>query len=194
MNILKEFNNTKTKVEFLLTHYKSLRDNDIKLWISYLVMYYNLQKSLSLTTDPCQSFCDLVLDDNVPSIASIIRVRQKLQEDGSYPKLKNTIKRGRKTDIRGNVEGLLKSHKPLRDDDKKLWLAYLITHHNLKEKMNTSSDPYETLCDILIDDIPGMDTIRRTRQQIQEAGLYVGEKRKQRLVAAKQVSKWAKGG
>lgn len=193
MIILKEFNSTQSKVEFLLKNYKSLRDSDIKLWISYLVMYHNLQKSLSSTNDPCQGFCDLILDDKVPSIASIIRVRQKLQEDGSYPKLKKAVKRDKKIDIKDKIRGLLKSHKPLRDDDKKLWLAYLITHHSLKEKMNTSSDPYETLCDILIDDIPGMDSIRRTRQQIQETGLYVGEKRKQRLVAAKQVSKWAKG-
>jgi hypothetical protein len=194
MSIIQGFNSTKDKVEFLLKNYKTLRDNDIKLWISYLVMYHNLQKSLSSASDPCQGFCDLVLDEKVPSIASIIRVRQKLQEDGSYPKMKETVRRERKTDIWGNVEALLKSHKPLRDDDKKLWLAYLIAHHNLKEKVNSSSDPYETLCDILIDDIPGMDTIRRTRQQIQERGLYTGEKRKQRLVAAKEVKKWARRG
>lgn len=188
-NLLKEFEGVKNKVAFLLKNYKSLRGNDMKLWISYLVMYHNLQASLK-GGNPFDAFCVLVMDDRVPGMESIRRVRQKLQENGEYPKDKKADKTGeKKHSVKERVEALLKANKPLRDDDKKLWLAYLISYHDLKNRLNNSDDPYETLCDVLIEDVPAIESIRRCRQVLQENGLYLGDKRREKLAAAKKVAK-----
>lgn len=179
-----------SKVEFLLKNYPSLRNNDTKLWISYLVLYHNLQQNLA-SKDPCQAFCDIVLDDSVPGMGTIRRVRQKFQETGKFPKTGTAAKQCRGHKVRSQVEYLLKTDKDLRDDDKLLWLTYLVTYHDLKTQVNNSPTPYEALCDVLLnEDIPAIETIRRTRQAFQEQGLYLGEKRKQRLAAAKRVAKY----
>lgn len=195
MDILKEFDSTKNRVEFLLKNYKSLRSNDTKLWISYLVMYHNLQASLT-AHDPCTTFCDLVLNENVPNMETIRRVRQKLQENGAYPKSKKEATSEKepkqRSFVKERVLHLLKEHKPLRDDDKKLWLSYLIQFHDFKNKINNSDDPYETLCTTLIDEVPAIETVRRCRQMIQEEGKYIGEKRRERVSAAKKVALWTK--
>lgn len=194
MDILKEFESTKSRVEFLLKNYKSLRSNDTKLWISYLVMYHNLQASLT-ANDPCTTFCDLVLNETVPNMETIRRVRQKLQEDGAYPKGKKEPSSEKeikpRSFVKERVIHLLKEHKPLRDDDKKLWLSYLIQYHDFKNKINNSDDPYETLCTTLIEEVPAIETVRRCRQMIQEEGKYVGEKRRERVSAAKKVAQWS---
>lgn len=179
-----EFDSASKRVEFLLKKYPSLRSNDTKLWLSYLVMYHSLPASLK-SKSPCTSFCTLVLDENVPCIATIRRSRQRLQQGGAYPK-EAKIERRRTSlahvnkqigyHINERVRYLLDIYKPLRDDDKKLWISYLITFHNL-EKINDCDDPYETLCSIILDgSSPIMETVRRCRQAFQQNGLYLGDK------------------
>jgi hypothetical protein len=141
-------------------------------------MYHNLKASLK-SENPCDCFCDLILDDRIPSMESIRRIRQKLQEEGLFPKeSKKKETSAKHHSVKDRVEYLLKQYKPLRDDDKKLWISYLITYHHLQEKMNTSDEPYDALCTILLDEAPAIESIRRCRQILQEKGLYLEEKRK----------------
>jgi len=179
MSIITEFDSTTKRVGFLLKNYKSLRSNDTKLWLSYLVMYHNLQTTLK-NNEPCNSFCELVLDENVPSLASISRIRQTFQKKLDYPR--EHKKRSKKGDyfIKERVKHLLKNYKPLRDDDKKLWVSYLLAYHKLGE-MDKSNDPYDTLCNILIEEAPLPESLRRCRQLLQQKGLYTGATRSERI-------------
>ena len=99
--------------------------------------------------------------------------------------LKNLVK------VKDKVEFLLKQYPVLRDDDKKLWLAYLNKYHNLRENLK-SSDPYESFKSIMLDPkTPTMESIRRTRQKFQESGKYLGEKRAKKLEEASNMKDWA---
>lgn len=90
------------------------------------------------------------------------------------------------------VEFLLKKFPELRDNDKKLWVAYLNIFHGLGEKLRNSQDPWVTFRHVLYDDDTAMpESIRRIRQKFQEAGLYVGEKREARLRESEEVRLWA---
>lgn len=81
--------------------------------------------------------------------------------------------------IGDRVEHLLASHSALRDDDKKLWIAYLVIYHGLKEKLG--DDAYDAFCDLYMEEAPSSESVRRVRQKIQEEGKYLGEKRIKRL-------------
>ena len=84
--------------------------------------------------------------------------------------------------VQDRVEELLKNYPQLRDNDKKLWIAYLSNYHNLKNNLNSAKDPYLMLETLVYDsETPTLESITRARRKIQEAGRYVGEKRKQRL-------------
>ena len=90
------------------------------------------------------------------------------------------------------VEFLLSKYPECRDDDKKLWVAYLNVYHNLSEAMRSASDPWVAFKDVLYDGDTAMpESVRRIRQKFQEAGKYVGEKRKKRLEEAESVRQWA---
>lgn len=89
------------------------------------------------------------------------------------------------------VEFLLGKYPELRDDDKKLWIAYLNIFHDL-EKM-IGRDAFIILKGILYDpNTPIMESISRARRKIQEKGLHQGEKRDQRMGEERNVRKWAK--
>ena len=96
--------------------------------------------------------------------------------------------------IKDKVEYILKSHPATRDSDKLLWLAYLCLHHDLRQELSRSSDPYETLKSIVMSEkTPTMESVRRVRQKHQENGKYLGLRRKQRLAEAEMVSEWVAG-
>lgn len=192
MGIVDQLKTGRSRIEYLLENYPSLRDNDKKLWISYLVMFHNLQDIL-LMPKPFDALCDLLLKDTVLQYESIRRIRQKVQEGGLYPKEPQTNVHKVVFNVKSRVEHLLKNYKALRDNDMQLWLSYLVMYHGLKERIKEAQNPYEEFCDIILDsDVASMESIRRTRQGFQENGLYVGIKRKERLLAAKNVSKWSK--
>src|SRR3972149_11755512 len=93
--------------------------------------------------------------------------------------------------IKDRIGNLLEVYSELRDSDKKLWLAYLNRYHGLRDRVNSAKSPYEALRNIFLsDDTPSFESIRRVRQKYQEAGLFVGENRKERLNESKKVREW----
>lgn len=88
--------------------------------------------------------------------------------------------------VKDCVEFLLKNYPSTRDDDKKLWLAYLNLFCELSDKINKAKIPSDAFKQVLLDEeTPSTETIRRVRQKFQESGMYVGNKR-EKLLKAKQ--------
>lgn len=184
---------SRERIEFLLRNYPSLRDDDKKLWVSYLVMFHRLQDVLSRPL-PFEALCAMLLNENVAGTETIRRIRQKIQHQGQYERTASNEVVSRAFNVKSRVEHLLKNYNALRDNDMQLWLSYLVMFHGMKERINDSCNPYEEFCDIVLDkEVPTMESIRRSRQAFQEKSLYVGTKRKSRLEEAEHVSKWAKG-
>ncbi len=85
------------------------------------------------------------------------------------------------------VEFLLSKHPVCRDDDKLLWIAYLVTFHDLK--LAIGNDAYEKFKKILLDeDTCSMESVRRVRQKFQEEGSFIGKKRQAKLDEAERVA------
>jgi len=195
MSIVEQLTSVKNKVGFLLENYPNLREDDKKLWISYLVMFHHLQDVLT-RPHPFDALCNMLLRESVPGSETIRRIRQKFQETGLYGKNTQNAPVAHKNafNVKSRVEHLLKNYDALRDNDMQLWLSYLSMFHNLKGRINEAVNAYDEFCDIVLDkEVPTMESIRRSRQAFQERGLYVGVKRSERLNAAKKVSEWAKG-
>jgi len=92
--------------------------------------------------------------------------------------------------IKDRVEFLLKNYPSTRDDDKKLWLAYLNLFCELSDRMNKAKIPSDIFKQVLLDtETPSTETIRRVRQKFQEYGLYVGNKREMLLKARQKSQK-----
>lgn len=73
--------------------------------------------------------------------------------------------------IKEKVELLLSKYPETRDSDKLLWLAFMVTYHNLKSTMNEETYiRFKTL--LLNNDTPVMESVRRVRQKFQENGKY----------------------
>ena len=82
--------------------------------------------------------------------------------------------------VRDKVEQLLFEFDVLRDNDMLLWLAYLNRYHKLRELIGEAN--YQVLKNIILDsETPKFESIRRSRQKIQEAGVYQGKFRDERL-------------
>lgn len=159
--------NTTQKVEFLLKSSKGLRSNDMKLWIAYLVMFHDLQTVLN-KRKPYEQFKNLILDDAVPSMETIRRARQKLQAAGKYIGVRKKEKKTyQEFTTKSCVVHLLKHHKETRKNDKLLWLEFLNTFLNLENKIK--HNPYERLCEVLIQEAPAFSSIVRVRQSLQSS-------------------------
>jgi hypothetical protein len=93
--------------------------------------------------------------------------------------------------VKDKVGNLLEKYPELRDSDKLLWLAYLNAEHKMRNVIGEAA--YIRLKAIVLDEnTPTMESIRRIRQKYQEDGLYVGEKRGDRLKEADKVKDWAR--
>jgi hypothetical protein len=75
------------------------------------------------------------------------------------------------------VASLLKEDKSLRDDDRKLWITYLDRYYNLSRILG--SEAFETF-KMILEKCPSYETVRRSRQKLQESGKYLGKNRKKR--------------
>jgi hypothetical protein len=94
--------------------------------------------------------------------------------------------------VRGKVIELLDEYPNTRDSDKLLWLAYLVTYHDLRNVIGDLA--YTRMKEIVMDkNTASMESIRRVRQKIQEDGLYLGTKRKQKKEESKVVREYFKG-
>ena len=70
---------------------------------------------------------------------------------------------------------LLEHHPELRDDDKKLWLKFMVTFHALETALGR--DAYKKLEQFMLQkNIPHFESVRRVRQKIQEEGQFRGKK------------------
>ena len=84
------------------------------------------------------------------------------------------------------VLSMLSQYEETRDSDKLLWLAYLCKYHGLKETLGLEN--YLKLKKLIMhEDTPTMETVRRIRQKIQEAGSFIGKNRAQRMEEAEIV-------
>ena len=172
MKSVSKFQTSKEKVEFLLKKHPDLVKDDKKLWISYLVLFYDLKNVLS-HSQAFDSLCQLLFKEKI-NAATILRTKQKIQEDK-----KQILKIGKEHKnlfVKSRVEHLLKNYPALKENDMQLWLSYLVMFHDMKERLNSSSDPYEEFCSIILDqEVPAISSVRRTRQIIQKNGDGNGE-------------------
>lgn len=92
------------------------------------------------------------------------------------------------------VEYLLSRYPDLRDSDKKLWVAYLNTFCDLKNKLNSSSDPWDTYRQVIYSrSTPAPESITRLKRRFQADGKYQGRNRRHRLAEQEAVRDWARG-
>lgn len=82
MKMTESLTTIKEKVEKILKEFPKTRDSDKLLWIAYMVIYHDLKHVLGEKS--YQYFKMMLLDENVPTMESVRRVRQKLQESGNY--------------------------------------------------------------------------------------------------------------
>ena len=88
------------------------------------------------------------------------------------------------------VEDLLSKYPATRDSDKLLWLAYLVVYRDLRFKIGPEA--YLKFKNILLSpETSSMESIRRVRQKLQEDGLYIGTKRKDKIAESGLVKEWA---
>lgn len=87
------------------------------------------------------------------------------------------------------VREIMEKYPVTRDSDKLLWLAYMVKHHGLREKLGNTA--YEVLKEVFMsEETPAMESIRRVRQKIQEQELQ-GKLMAERLEQSSEVEKWA---
>jgi len=72
----------KDKVNEILADYNETRDSDKLLFLAYLCKYHGLKQKLGPIA--YAQLKAIIMDDNTPTMESIRRVRQKLQEDGQF--------------------------------------------------------------------------------------------------------------
>lgn len=70
------------RVEYLLEKYPPLRDSDKLLWLAYLCHFHGLGRIMPHGI--YQRFKDMLMHEDTPPMESVRRVRQKIQESGSY--------------------------------------------------------------------------------------------------------------
>ena len=171
-SVEQQFSNSKEKVYYLLSSHPELLNDDKKLWISYLVMYFNLKNVLACV-EPFRALCDLLFKEKI-NAATILRLRQKYQKHQKYQRsLCSSVKtKEEKEDckvlyVKSRISHLLKNYPALKENDNQLWISYLVMFHDLKNRLNKSADPYEEFCSIVMDkEVPSIATIRRSRQII----------------------------
>jgi len=72
----------KSKVEKILNKFPITRDSDKLLWLGYLVQYHNLKTALG--EEGYKALKAVIMHEDTPTMESVRRVRQKLQEEGKY--------------------------------------------------------------------------------------------------------------
>lgn len=84
------------------------------------------------------------------------------------------------------VKHLLEKYPITRDDDKKLWLAYLVQYHDLKNKMG--EDAFNVFKSVLFSkNTCTMESVTRARRKIQEEHTHLAGKKPDRLEEAEKV-------
>lgn len=79
MKMSESIKTIKDKVLTLLQNYSNVRDSDKLLWLAYLVEFHNLKEVLG--EDGLKKFRTLLMNEDTPSMESVRRCRQKIQEN-----------------------------------------------------------------------------------------------------------------
>ncbi len=93
--------------------------------------------------------------------------------------------------IKDRVYSILEKHPITRDDDRLLFLAYMVTYHRLKA-VTTS---YESFREFFLNkNTPSTESIRRCRQKIQEEGFFPAAKNigRARAEEESEVRNWSR--
>ena len=93
-------------------------------------------------------------------------------------------------DVKSTVEYLLKNFPETRDDDSLLQLAVINIKCKLRKRIG--DDAYKILKEVLLNEAPKLESIRRVRAKFQEDGLYQGTLREQKKEEAKKVKDYLK--
>ena len=82
---------------------------------------------------------------------------------------------------------ILQDYKSTRDSDKKLWLAFMVNHHDLRKELGDKS--YRKLREIILKkETPTFETISRIRRKLQEIYEQIrGENYKEKQLLADEV-------
>lgn len=72
----------KNKVFGMLSQYPETRDSDKLLWLAYLCTFHNLKSQLG--DEAYLVLKRIIMDEKTPTMESIRRVRQKIQEEGTF--------------------------------------------------------------------------------------------------------------
>lgn len=91
------------------------------------------------------------------------------------------------------VKSLLCDHPETRDCDKQLILRYMYHCHKAAYRLDDRQGASWKELKEIFEEMPSFETIRRTRQKIQEEGLYRGERYNQRHQRSSAVRDWAIG-
>lgn len=75
------FSTVSKNVEAIMIKYPDTRDSDKLLWIAYLAFHCNL-KQINQSPNAYQFFKDLIMNEDTPQMATVIRCRAKIQENG----------------------------------------------------------------------------------------------------------------
>lgn len=87
------------------------------------------------------------------------------------------------------VSSLLKENPSLRDDDKKLWVTYLERFYGLRTVLG--EEAFETFI-MIMEQCPSYETVRRSRQKLQEAGKFLGDNRRKRNNELRELREFSK--
>lgn len=94
------------------------------------------------------------------------------------------------------VKALLDKYPFLRDNDKKLYLSYLNSFHNLRDRIKSNPEnSYETLKEIILNpDVPMFESVSRARRKVQEKFSNLrGLSYSKRKESAEVVKDWSVG-
>ena len=83
MSIVKDLLSVAIKVKSLLINSEQIRDNDKKLWLTY--MLHNSDLYSIIKTGDWDLFEDIILNKNTPTFETISRARRLVQAE--YPEL-----------------------------------------------------------------------------------------------------------
>lgn len=67
------------------------------------------------------------------------------------------------------VHSLLSNHPALRDDDKRLYLHYLVKYCGLREQVRGHKDPFQGVVNVILNpNTPMFESVSRCRRKLQE--------------------------
>ena len=83
--MIKDLKKVKHQVPYVLERVPEARDDDKVLWLAVMVQFYGLRKDINnFLHEPYLAFKGWFLGKKIPSMESVRRVRQKVQEKGQF--------------------------------------------------------------------------------------------------------------